>query len=85
MFSSSNLGNGNKVSLVDPGDDTILIVRNVLDMGSSEEPVDKLGLRVPEMLEERVGLIPAVTLTVTGIDGGCDDDLTDKMTFVFAL
>jgi len=76
------LGNGSKVSLVEPGDDTILIVRKVLDMGNNEEPVDKLGLRVPEILEESVGLIPALTLTVTGTDGGCDCDLTDKITLL---
>jgi len=70
MASSSSLGNGSKVSLVEPGDDTILIVRKVLEMGRSDEPVDRLGLRVPDMLDESVGLMAELTLTVMGIEGG---------------
>lgn len=68
--SSSKRGKGNRVSLVEPGDDTILIVR---EMGSSDEPLHRFGLRVPDTLDVSVGLMAADTHTVTGTDGGAVD------------
>ena len=74
--SSSSLGNGNKVSLVEPGDDTMLIV---LVIGNSDDPVHRFGLKVPETLDVKVGLIDVETQTVTGIEVEAteDDDIID--------
>ena len=51
----------------------------VLVIGNSDDPVHRFGLKVPETLDVKVGLIDVETQTVTGIEVEAtgDDDIID--------